>query len=281
MECHRYGWKMSGYEREPGVVSGALKRGITWWWDRSGIRVHHLLAFIGIQTISWSMVGLIREAITANTALFARLETGPFDYFSLGGSLVIYSLIAVLSVLALLDGRLQIPIAIGLLIFETLSVALLGSFESVKSYSSVSRNELELGIAVWSPRLLILAVLVSLVIFLIGVVKRFSRKVDDWMARRSPSLLSDGQAVGADSQTTSILAVVALLFSPFVPLLGIILGYVALNDIAVSGGTKRGKDMSVAAIVIAVASIVLISVLLFFLWFVGTFLLIGPLAPEF
>lgn len=272
---------MTQMQRETGVVSGVLTRAISWWWRRSGMRVHHLLAFIGIQTISWSMVGLIREAIVINADLFARLETGPFDYFSLGGSLVIYSLIAVFSALALLDGRLQITIALGLLLFQAVSRAIIGPFETLEGYGSVSRNELELGIAVWSPRLLILAVLVSLIIFLIGVVKRFSRKVDDWMARRSPAALSEGSAGERVTATTSMLAVVALLFSPFVPILGIILGYVALNDIAISGGTKRGKDMSVAAIVIGVASIVLISFVFLFLWFFGTFLFIGPFAPEF
>ena len=155
---------MTQMQRETGVVSGVLTRAISWWWRRSGMRVHHLLAFIGIQTISWSMVGLIREAIVINADLFARLETGPFDYFSLGGSLVIYSLIAVFSALALLDGRLQITIALGLLLFQAVSRAIVGPFETVEAYGSVSRNELELAIAVWSPRLLILAVLVSLII---------------------------------------------------------------------------------------------------------------------
>lgn len=272
---------MSTTQRRAGLVSSAVTRAFAWWWDTSGIRIHHLLAFLGVQTISWSMVGLIREAIVINADTFARLETGPFDYFSMGGSLVIYSIIAILSALALFDGRLQIPIAIGTLAFQAVSVAIIGPFESISGYASIQRNAIELGIALWSPRILFLAIFVSLVLFLVGVIRRFSSRVDDWIARRSHSALSESQVDGAGSQTTSMLAVVALLFSPFVPILGIILGYVALNDIAVSGGSKRGKDMSVAAIIIGVVSIVLLAVLFFLLWFAGTFLFVGPFAPEF
>lgn len=271
---------MDQKQGEAGVVSGAVARAVSWWWRRSGLRVHHLLAFVGIQTISWSMVGLIREEIVSNADLFARLGTGPFDYFGMGGSLVIYSLIAVLSALALLDGRLQIAIALGLLMFQAVSRAIIGQFVMPEGFISISRNQLEIAIAVWSPRLLILAALVSLIIFLIGVIKRFSRKVDQWMARRSHALV-EGPEGESTSATTSMFAVVALLFSPFVPILGIILGYVALNDIAISGGMKRGKDMSVGAIIIGVVSIVLISLLFVLLWFFGTFLFIGPFAPEF
>lgn len=264
-------------QKEPGVVSGLLSRAITWWWHRSGLRIHHLLAFLGIQTIAWSAVGLIRKEIVANTELYARLNTGPFDYFSTGGSLVIYLLIAILSVLALLDGRLQIPLAIALLFFQAIARAILGRGPG----SSISRNGLEAAIALWSPRLLILAALISVFLALVGVVKRFSRKVDDWMGRRSMAVLSEESVPPNATQTTSILAVVALLFSPFIPVLGIILGYVALNDIAVSAGAKRGKDLSVAAIVIGVASIVLVSIAILFLWIAGTFFFIGPFTPEF
>lgn len=227
------------------------------------------------------MVGFIREAIEINSDLFVRLEKGPFDYFSMGGSLVIYVLFALVSALALLDGRLQIPIAVGLLIFQGATLAILGPVDSLYGFTSVSRNELELGIALWGPRLLFFSVIVSFILIFSRVVKNFSRKVDDWIAIRSPSALSEQNGTGAAAQTTSILAVVALLFSPFVPPLGIILGYVALNDIAVSAGTKRGKDMSVAAIVIGIVSIILVAILLVALWLGGIFLFVGPFAAEF
>ena len=272
---------MDEQEPEQGLISGFLVRSLRWLRKKAAIRPHHLIAFIGIQAVSWNMVLLAIEAIDELDGVFKTLGTGPFSYFSVGGSLVIYALLAVLSLVGLLYGPVQIFYASILLLVQAIAFAILGPFEQWGAYRSIDRNGLEVAIGTWGPRLLILALFVSLVLFFVRLVKKFSRRVDNWMASRSPSLLSENHVAAGVAQTTSILAVVALLLSFVIPILGILLGYVALNDIAVSSGTKRGKDLAVAAIIIGIGSTVLVALLLVSLWALGTLAFIGPFAPQF
>lgn len=266
---------------DQGLISGFLIRSLRWLRERAAIRLHHLVAFVGIQAVSWSMVILAIQAVNENSYLFESLGTGPFSYFSIGGLLVIYTLLAILSLAGLLYGPVQIFYSAILLLVQAIAFSILGPFEQWVAYRSIDRNVLEVAIGTWGPRLLFLALLVSLVLFLVGLVKKFSRRVDVWMASRSPSLLKEDHLAPGVAQTTSILAVVALLLSFVIPILGILLGYVALNDIAVSSGTKRGKDLAVAAIIIGIGSIVLIALLIAALWALGTLAFIGPFAPQF
>lgn len=235
------------------------------------MRLHHLLAFLGIQVISWGAVSDVTGSISSNAEFFAENQTGPFDYFVLGGWLVVYSFIAVISAIALLEGRLQIFIAFGLLVFQALSPRLVEDlWAGLDGFSQVRPTSLELFVETWAPRLLFVTIFVSLVLLFVGAVRRFSQKTDRWISERSLALLGEPTISEQPTPATSMLSVAALLFSPLVPILGIILGYVALNDIAVSAGQKRGKDMAVAAIVIGATLIVLLAAFVLFAWFSGT-----------
>lgn len=69
---------------------------------------------------------------------------------------------------------------------------------------------------------------------------------------------------------TSGLAIAALVLSFLLPLIGIILGFVARNDISKSNGTKSGEQMATIAIIVGFVMMVLQGLIAIFwaaLWF--------------
>jgi peptidyl-prolyl cis-trans isomerase B (cyclophilin B) len=82
------------------------------------------------------------------------------------------------------------------------------------------------------------------------------------------------------SEKTNVLAIIALICAFFFPLIGLILGFVAKNQIKKTG--EKGKGLATAAIIISIVSIVLYILLLLVIPFMAYFGVMDPskMLPE-
>jgi len=100
---------------------------------------------------------------------------------------------------------------------------------------------------------LVLAVISLVALSIKALIDRYSQRVTAWIDRRIVELY-EGETEGKhhlEPRTTSVMAVLSLIFSFFVPLIGLILAYSARNEIAVSRGRKYGTDLTIAAAIIS------------------------------
>ena len=100
---------------------------------------------------------------------------------------------------------------------------------------------------------LVLAVISLVALSIKALIDRYSQRVTSWIDRRIVELYEGETESKAhlEPRTTSVMAVLSLIFSFFVPLIGLILAYSARNEIAVSRGRKYGTDLTIAAAIIS------------------------------
>lgn len=100
---------------------------------------------------------------------------------------------------------------------------------------------------------LVLAVVSLVALSIKGLIDRYSQRVTAWIDRRIVELYEGETESKAhlEPRTTSVMAVLSLIFSFLFPLIGLILAYSARNEIAVSRGRKYGTDLTIAAAIIS------------------------------
>lgn len=269
---------MLGTRLKPRSVSTTLINGFTWWLKFSGIRIHHAIAFVSIQATSWVVIDSRVELSEVNAEYFREAQFTALEHFFIGGYIAIFSAFMIISAAALLDARLQIPLAIGVLA----ALEFLPSGIPVRATGVVFLPEAQDGaslISIAGRTGLTVAVFVSLILILWAAIIRVARRIDRWFDSKV-EVFSESPVPPNQSATYSIFAVLSLLLAFFLPLFGIILGYVALNDIALSAGSKRGKDLAIAGIILGMIAIVIAGLLLL-VWILGTFFLVGPFVSGF
>ena len=100
---------------------------------------------------------------------------------------------------------------------------------------------------------LVLAVISLVALSIKALIDRYSQRVTAWIDRRIVELYEGETESKAhlEPRTTSVMAVLSLIFSFLFPLIGLILAYSARNEIAVSRGRKYGTDLTIAAGIIS------------------------------
>jgi hypothetical protein len=114
---------------------------------------------------------------------------------------------------------------------------------------------------------LVLAVVSLVALSIKGLIDRYSQRVTAWIDRRIAELY-EGETeskANLEPRTTSVMAVLSLIFSFLFPLIGLILAYSARNEIAVSRGRKYGTDLTIAAAIISWLGIYLTAFLILFI----------------
>ena len=253
------------------------KNAVSWWWKSIGIRGPWLLLFVGIVT--FSATGLVRYQILVTDYL--DVET-PLGIYTLGGRAIVLSVFLLLAPLAIFRPRVTFWLGLALLLWWNVFDSFLvpGGRDRWKTTVADLLGTLD-GIQTIAGFIILVGLIIALILVVIELVASYAQSLDEWVKNRSLELFGEG-ATGAhqtdtSNRSVSLLAVFALIFSLFLPILGLILAYAARHDIAVSNGRKSGKDMSIAASIISWFSLIVLLLILLVI-FIGAVLDVALLA---
>jgi len=258
-------------------IFSAIGKALVWWWRSLGLTGPWLLIFLGV--VVFASVGLVRYQI-----LMASLPSveQPLEIYTLGGRAIVLSVFLLLAPLAIYRTRLTFWLGLVLLVWWNVVDGLLipGGLDRWK----LNRTEILVtldGVQIVAQIAILLGLVIAIVMTVIQAVANYAKSLDEWVKNRSFELF--GENVASDSRadaanrSVSLLAVFALIFSLFLPILGLILAYAARHDIAVSNGRRTGKDIAIAASIISWVSLFVLLLILLVI-FLGAVLEIAALA---
>ena len=230
-------------------------------WPFGQPRIHHLIAFFGLIAVNLYEILRVRDLLQINQLYFNKASTPTFSHFVIGGMLIISIALILLAIAGLLYGRALIILA--LLQLFVIPIVVEQNYETA-SMRVRPLGDLATRLLTWGNFVLVASVIISALLVILVLIKRLAKRIDSWVESKSDRF-AETTAAGTPV-TISVLAILALVFSLGVPLLGLILGYLALNDIAFASGRKTGKDIAISAIVISIFSFLLIVAVLIGLW---------------
>ena len=247
------------------MVSQQPNKGLFEFWTKiwpfGQPRVHHFIAFFGLIAVNLYEILRVRDLLQINQLYFNKASSPTFSHFVIGGMLIISIALILLSLAGLFYGRALIILALLQLYVIPIVVE--------QNYATASMRvrplgDLANGLLTWGNFALVASVIISALLIIFVLIGRLAKRIDSWVESKSDRFVEKTDA--ATPVTISVLAILALVFSFGVPLLGLILGYLALNDIAFASGRKTGKDVAISAIVISIFNFLLLVAVLIGLW---------------
>lgn len=114
------------------------------------------------------------------------------------------------------------------------------------------------GLGIVETAAIILALISLVALSVKAMIQNYAARVMSWIDRRMEELYEE-ETTGkhpVEPRTTSIMAVLSLIFAFAFPIVGLILAHAARNEIAISKKTKYGTEMTIAAAIISWVGII-------------------------